>query len=1097
VSGLLFALGRFCGRRPLLVIGAWVLVVVAVFGAIRVFGSETSNDLDLPGTGSQEVHDLLEKRFPPQQNGTNPIVFHVDSGKLTDQANKAAVKSSVSALKKSAHVASVTNPVSSDGQTAGLLSADGRTAFAPVLLDIGSGELDEAIAQDLLDATRPASDAGIQVAAAGSIGSELSKQATESSEVVGILAAMLILTLVLGSLVAMGLPIIGAVVGLAVALGVIGLLGHLVAMPDTGATLATMIGLGVGIDYALFLISRHQEQLARGMPVLDSIARAVATSGSAIVFAGGTVVVALVSLRVAGIPLLSTLGLASAVAVLTAVLASISLLPALLGLLGHRIAWLRLPWSTPGGPSQGGVWRRWAGTVTRHPVAVALTSLALLAVLIVPAFSLRFGQEDLGATSTSTTERQAYDLITAGFGVGYNGPLQVASALDPVATPSQEYTSKYDKATSLQKDLEQKQKQLPREQKQLEKQKQQLLAQQDQLEAEQQSLVAQKAQLQSSQRQLLTEQAQLEQQQTALERQGDALEQQGAQLAREKTSLERQQRRLEAQQARLQREREVLGREVRALAARIRPLARELGRTLARERVLVKRIDRLDDRPDLQAILQARLDELRVREDELRSALRPLEQRARVLAGRARSLARQAAALQQSADRLEAQAAQLQAQAARLTDQEAALRRQAAALQQQGDQLQAEGAQLQQQATALQRQAVSLQQQGDALQQQSDALQRQADELQQEQKQAKQEQKQAEQLQQELTTMVTAAGGDPRNTDPRVVRLQDALSGPAGVATLTPPITNQKGDVVLLSAVPTSAPAAVRTANLLGNVRDDVVPGVEEAGGITSYVGGYTASYVDLGTLISQRLLLVIGTVVLLGFLLLMIAFRSLLIPLQAALMNVLSAAAAFGVLTATFQWGWGISLVGIDTASSGVPIASYVPLMMFAVLFGLSMDYEVFLVSHVQQHFIAGEPARTAVRSGLASSARITTAACLIMTAVFSSFILNGDPTIKQFGVGLAGAVLLAGILVITLAPATIALMGAAAWWLPRWLDRLLPHVHLEGDEEPDVPEAAAPPTPAVPSAPPTVPGQRRADELVSRDGQGSPGAHRLPRAP
>jgi uncharacterized membrane protein YdfJ with MMPL/SSD domain len=202
-----------------------------------------------------------------------------------------------------------------------------------------------------------------------------------------------------------------------------------------------------------------------------------------------------------------------------------------------------------------------------------------------------------------------------------------------------------------------------------------------------------------------------------------------------------------------------------------------------------------------------------------------------------------------------------------------------------------------------------------------------------------------------------------------------------------------------------------------------------------------------------------------------MVAFRSLLIPLQAALTNVLSAAAAFGILTAVFQWGWGVSLVGIDTASSGVPIASYVPLMMFAVLFGLSMDYEVFLVSHIQQHHLGGEPARRAVASGLVSSARITTAACLIMTSVFASFILNGDPTIKQFGVGLASAVLLAGILVVTLAPAAIMVMGEAAWWLPRWLDRVLPHMDIEGDAGPS---AAPPPEPA----PVAVPAQRAPDE-------------------
>jgi uncharacterized membrane protein YdfJ with MMPL/SSD domain len=1112
---ILFGFGRICGRRPLIVLGVWAVAVLAVVGVVRAVGTQTSNDLDLPGTGSQAVHDLLAERFAPQQNGTNPIVFHVRTGKLTDKGNADAVTASVQALRKAPHVHSVTNPVSSDGKTAGLLSDDGRTAFAPVLLDIGSGELDETVAERVFATTKPASDAGIDVAAAGSIGSELSTEGTESSEVVGILAAMLILTFVLGSLVAMGLPILTAVLGLGIALAVVGLLGHLLSVPSTAATLATMIGLGVGIDYALFLISRHQEQLASGMPVVESIARAVATSGSAIVFAGGTVVVALVALRVAGIPLLSTLGLASAVAVVTAVLSAITLLPALLGLLQHRIRWLRLPTLRRGRSAGRGGWHAWSGFVARRPLAVTLVSLALLAPLIAPAFSLRFGQEDIGATPKSTTERQAYDLLTAGFGVGYNGPLQVASQFRPAVAPSQEYTNKLNRAQSLQQDLENDQQQLPAEQQRLEQQQQELLAQQRRLEGEQSDLEARKSRLegeqsdleaqgdrlQVEQQRLEGEQARIEQQGAELRGESSALRQEGAALRSQRAALERQQRRLQAQQAELERERDRLERQARGLAARIRPLARELAVTLARERVLERRIARLDGRPRRQAILQQRLDGLQIREQQLRDALAPLRDQARGLAQRARSLGAQAAALQRRADRLQGEAEELQAQAAALEEQKTALQRQAAALQrrgdrlrQQGDRLQAQAASLQRQGDALQRQAdelqregSQLQQEGNRLQQEANALQQQADQLKSEQQQAQQEKQQAEQLKQRLTAMVTKAGGDPRNTDPRVVALQDALSGTSGVATLTPPQTNKPGDVVLLSAVPTSGPATVRTADLLQTVRGDVLPEVEDDGGITSYVGGYTASYADLAALISQRLLLVIGTVVGLGFLLLMLAFRSLLVPLQAALTNVLSAAAAFGVLTAAFQWGWGIPLLGIDTASSGVPIASYVPLMMFAVLFGLSMDYEVFLVSHVQQHHLGGEPAREAAASGLASSARITTAACLIMTSVFASFVLNGDPTIKQFGVGLAGAVLLAGVLVVTLAPAAIMLMGRAAWWLPRWLDRLLPHIHLEGEEPPAAAVAPADPAPPVtpapvppPVAPLQVPAQRAPGEPV-----------------
>ncbi|KQW47898.1 hypothetical protein ASC77_15920 [Nocardioides sp. Root1257] len=1004
MARLLHRLGAFCARHGLVVIALWVLLAAGVGVAVSSLGAQTSNDLSLPGTGSQAAKDLLEERFPPQQNGVNPIVFDVSTGKLTDDANKQAVADSVKAIAKVAHVHSVTDPLSSSGQTAGLLSKDDRTAFAPVLLDIGSGDLTPELAQEVVDATEPAQRAGITVAAAGSIGSALSTDDSETSEVVGIIAAMIILSFVLGSLVAMGLPIITAVVGLAVALGIVGLLGHALPIPSSGPTLATMIGLGVGIDYALFLITRHQDQLREGLPVRDSVARAVATSGSAIVFAGCTVVIALLALGVAGIPLVSTLGLASAIAVVAAVLVAITLLPAVLGLLGHRVNRLALPARLRRTRKHGtGLWARWAGVVHRHPVVVTVVSLAALVPLIIPVFSLELGQEDVGATSPDTTERQAYDLITAGFGVGYNGPLQIASELDPVAAPSKEYTQKYDEATSLQQDLEQKQKDLPKQKQQLEKQ----------------------------QAQLEDEQSRLESEQATLERQGDSLRAQQSSLEDQASALRAEQARLESEQAALQARKASLERQARALAARIRPLAGELVRLGVRERILERRIDRAQGHPNRVARLRARLVDVRARQAVVRERLAPLEQQARRLADQGR--------------RLQAQAAQLE--------------RQAAELQRQADRLAQQKASPEQRAAELQRRANQLQDQGDALRKQADALQQQADELKAAQQQAQQEQKQAEQLKQELTDMVTQAGGDERGTDPRVVDLQHGLSATSGVLTLTPPQLNKKGDVVLLSAVPRTAPASDDTADLVERVRDTVLPETNTGGGITSYVGGYTASYVDLAALISARLLLVIATVILLGMALLMIAFRSLLIPLQAALTNLLSAAAAFGVLTAAFQWGWGISLLGIDTASSSVPIASYVPLMMFAGLFGLSMDYEVFLVSHVQQHHHGGEEPRPAVRSALGSSARITTAAALIMASVFASFIINDDPTIKQFGVGLSVAVLLAGILVVTLAPALLVLCGRAAWWLPRWLDRVLPHVSIEGEEPPaPVTSAVAP---------------------------------------
>jgi uncharacterized membrane protein YdfJ with MMPL/SSD domain len=997
-----------CARKPLIVIGVWVVLLVVVFGAVGKFGAVTNNNVSLPGTGSQEATDLLQAKFPPQQNGANPIVFDIKSGKLTDDQYKQAIKQSIQNIKHEKHVYSVTNPLSSGGQTAGLLAKDKQTAFAPVLLDVGSSDLTDEIAQHVFDATKPAQKVGITVAAGGNIGTTLSTEESETSEVVGIIVAMIILSLVLGSLVAMGMPILTAVLGLGAALSLVGLLGHLMSIPTSGPTLATMIGLGVGIDYALFLVTRHQEQLNDGMAMNDSIANAVATSGSAIVFAGGTVVIALISLYVAGIPLVTSLGLASAVGVVMAVLGAISLLPAFLGLLKHRIRWASVPKfiAPPHVPGQG-MWHRWSGVVRRRPVLISGVSLAFLIPLIIPAFSLELGQEDVGATNPATTERQAYDLITAGFGIGYNGPLQVANELDPPAQQSAEYTKKYNKATSLQKQLEQDQKTLPKQQKQLEQQ-------QKQLEAQQAKLTQEGNQLKARQASLTAQGDQLKQQQASLEQQAAALQTKQAQLLAQKNKLEKQQAALKKKAV--------------ALAHRIAPLAARLVVLEGRERILRRLIQQAQGDPVRLARLEARLQRVLDREADVHRRLDPLKKEARALAAQERSLIAQK-------KRLEAQARQLQAQAAQLNQQKRSLEAQAASLHQQADQLQA-------QADQLQAEGADLQAQGTDLQAQADALKAA-------QKKAKQQQKEAEQLQDELTQMVTTAGGDARGTDPRVVNLQNALLATQGVVSLTPPQINKKGDVVLLSAVPSTSPASDDTANLVDHVRSDVLPPVN-VNGMESYVGGYTASYVDLASLISKRLLLVIGTVIMLGFLLLMIAFRSLLIPLQAAVTNLLSAAASFGVLTAVFQWGWGISQVGIDTPDTSVPIASYVPLMMFAVLFGLSMDYEVFLVSHVQAHFHGGDPAKEAVRNGLGSSARITSAAALIMASVFASFILNGDPVIKQFGVGLATAVVLAGILVVTLAPAAIVLFGKAAWWLPAWLDKALPHISVEGETMP-----------------------------------------------
>ncbi len=966
MARLLYRLGMLAARHRIVMLLAWVVLVVIAVGSVRVLGAKTNNELTLPGTDSQAAFDLLADRFPPQQNGSSPFLFATDEGRLTDEAAKDSIEETYRRMRRAEHVASVVNPLSKDGKAAGLLSDDETIAFMPVLLDIDSGFITEDLAMKVLAATDPARKAGLQVAVGGPIGSELSQPETGTSELIGNLAAMVILALVFGSLVAMGLPILTAAIGLAIATSVIGLLGHVISVPTVAPTLATMIGLGVGIDYALFLVTKHKEQLASGIEIRESVARAVSSSGSAIVFAGCTVVIALVSLAVAGIPLVSTLGFASAIAVLTAVITSITLMPAILSLVGNGVNRLRVPGflqmrKRPAGQTR---WDTWARGVARHPWLAVVAAIAILAPLIVPLFSLQLGQEDIGVTPTSTTERQAYDLMKRGFGVGYNGPLLVAMTLDPPAHPSAGYTRKYDEATALQAELEKEQRRLKREQAALERQ-----------------------------------QADLEAEQARLERQGAALE-------RRKAALERQAADLEARQARLAAKEASLRAQASKLSEQARPIVSHLAFILERERFVRRQIEQTTD-PDRLERLRRRLARLERKEARTRARLEPIAERARVLLGRAESLAAQARTLQAQADALQARAAELE-----------------------------------QQGGALQAQAVELERQGAALKRQAADLQAQADE-------ANAQKKRALQLQAELTDILTKAGGDDRGTDHRIVRVQDALTATDGVVGMFPLQINHAGDAATLSAIPKDAPSAPATADLVRSLRRDVLPPATEEGGIVANVGGSTASNVDLAAKIGQRLPIVIATVVVLSFLLLMVAFHSLMVPLQAAVTNLLSVAASLGVLTAVFQWGWGLSLIGLDAPRGTVPIASFVPLMMFAVLFGLSMDYEVFLVSRIEQQHADGKPPREAVPSGLGASARVITAAASIMFFVFASFVINGDPTVKQFGVGLAAAVLLAGTMVVLLAPAMLVLFGGSVFRMPGFLEHVVPRIDVEGGAE------------------------------------------------
>ncbi len=737
---MLYGLARFCVRHRFVVVGIWLLVAVALVAASHRLGEETSENLSLPGTDSQRASDTLAKSFPNQSNGSSPIVLHAAHGKLTEARYSNAVNQAAAAVAKAPHVASVVNPLTPQGAAA--LSKSQATGYLSVTLDESPGALSVEEAHTIIDAANPAKVAGLQVETGGQLGQKVSKPATETSELIGIIAAMAILTFAFGTVAAMLLPIVSAVIALLTSLAIIRLLGHLTTVPSVAPTLATMIGLGVGIDYALFIVTRHFRGIGEGLDYDESIARAGATSGGAVFFAGSTVTIALVSLAVANIPLVTTMGLMAGIAVVVAVLAALTLLPAALAILGQRINALRVrpPHRDlrPEDATQRGLWAKWASDIARHPLFAGMAALAILLPLMIPLLSLSLGQQDTGALATTTTARRAYDLISENFGPGVNGPLLIAASLgSPAKGPS----------------------------------------------------------------------------------------------------------------------------------------------------------------------------------------------------------------------------------------------------------------------------------------------------------------------------------------DPRLQTLQHDVAATRGVAAVSPIQLNQAGTVAYFNAIATTAPSAKATEELVGRLRADTIPEAERDTDMKADVGGSTAGYVDLASRISEKLLLQIAVVIALSFILLILAFRTVVIPAQAAVMNLLSIAAAYGVLTAIFQYGWLSGVIGLE---GPVPVVSYVPLFMFAVLFGLSMDYEVFLVSQIEEHVNSGQDNRESVVSGLVTSARVITSAAFIMVFVFGSFVLNGDPTVKQFGVGLAVAVVLdATVVRCLLVPALMLLMGRANWWMPRWLGRVVPHTSIEGaeffrarDALPGQPAMASPPT-------------------------------------
>jgi RND superfamily putative drug exporter len=717
MTGPLYAIGRFCSRHHWPVIGGWVVLAIALVLIGQAGGSKTSENLTLPGTDSTIATELLEDNLPEQAYGSNPLTMEAPKGaKLTDPKYSAAVAETAKNLEALGDVNSATSPLSPQGVN--FLSKDQQVGYIPVVLAIGPGEIDEEEAQRILDAARPARAAGLRTAVGSYVGQQLSKPSTEVSEAIGLTAAVIILLFAFGTATAMMLPIVSALIGLACALSIIRMLEHVLQVPGVASTLATMIGLGVGIDYALFIVTRHKLQLAEGMELRESIARATATAGGAVVFAGFTVVIALCSLAFAGIPLVSTLGFTAAVAVVVAVCAAATLLPAMLGALGPRIDSLSIR-RGKGKPedSEPHGWRRWAERVAGRPWRSAIVALVVLVVLALPIFQLELGQNDISALPKDTTSRQAYDSLNKGFGAGVNGPLLVAS----------EFSS-------------------------------------------------------------------------------------------------------------------------------------------------------------------------------------------------------------------------------------------------------------------------------------------------------------------------------PQEAQKVLPRLEKAVGGAGDVEAVSEPTLDKKGTVAVFTVLSKSEPWADETVELVEDLRDTTIPAALKGTEASSYVGGQTAGYIDLGSQIAEKLPLMIAIVVALSFFVLLIAFRSLLVPIKAAAMNLLSVAAAYGVVTAVFQLGWGSSLIGLDHP---IPIVSFVPLLMFAILFGLSMDYEVFLLTQMREHFTKYGDEKRAVIEGLANTGRVITSAAAIMVCVFTSFVLNGDPVVKEFGVGLAVAIAIDSTLVrCLLVPAVMVLLGKRAWWLPGWMERIVPHISIEGEE-------------------------------------------------
>ncbi|MFJ4184753.1 MMPL family transporter [Kitasatospora sp. NPDC089509] len=725
MATFLYRLGRWAFVRRRLVALLWV-AVLALAGVLAAKAPAAPDDgFSMPGTEAQKAFDLMNERFPGghADGASARLVFVAPSGqKITAGPNQQAVEKTVAELAHGEQVTGAVDPF----KMPGAVSKDGTTAYATVSYSAKAGEVAKGATDALQQAAQHGRDAGLKVEIGGN--ALMAKpEAGGSSEAIGMALSAVVLVITFGSLVAAGLPLLTAVIGVGLGMSLITALGSTLGLSSTTGTLAMMLGLAVGIDYALFIVSRFRAELMEGRTPQEAAGRAIGTAGSAVVFAGLTVVIALAGLSVVGIPILAKMGMAAAGTVVIAVLVALTLVPALLGFIGRRALPRKVRKAegdgrgdTPGAARPAGAKEnggaRWARFILRRPLTVLLLGVVGLGVLAAPALDLRLGLPGDEAKPTSTTQRRAYDLLSEGFGPGFNGP---------------------------------------------------------------------------------------------------------------------------------------------------------------------------------------------------------------------------------------------------------------------------------------------------------------------------------------LTVMVDVKGTkDPKGAAAEVEKDIAALPG---VVTVTPPMFNKAGDTALLNAIPATGPSEAATKDLVHTIRGHAA-GLKASTGATVLVSGTTAMNIDVSQKMTDALLPYLAVVVGLAVLLLMVVFRSVLVPLKAALGFLLSVAAALGAVVAVFQWGWLADLIGVEQTG---PVMSMMPIFLIGVVFGLAMDYEVFLVTRIREGFVHGEEPGEAIVTGFRHNARVVTAAAFIMIAVFAGFIGMSEPMIKMMGLGLAAAVAFDAFVVrMTIVPAVLALLGRRAWWLPRWLDRLIPDVDVEGSK-------------------------------------------------